>query len=132
MGENNVNTENKYDNLISDKGLKEKLADTALALLANHKFISLEKDLKHLVVEFGYLFMPKERDHVSTLMKITTQKKLFQPSKVFYLGTQDGKLLLLNENFGEDMFRKVSQDMLIRHKVDMTTINRSEYIMELY
>jgi len=120
------------DNLISDKGLKEKLADTALALLANHKFISLEKDLKHLVVEFGYLFMPKERDHVSTLMKITTQKKLFQPSKVFYLGTQDGKLLLLNENFGEDMFRKVSQDMLIRHKVDMTTINRSEYIMELY
>ena len=132
MEENNVNIENTFNNVISDKALKENLADTALSLLASHKFISLEKDLKHLVVEFGYLLMPKDRDEVSTLMKVTTPKKLFQAPKVFYLGSQSGKLMLLNENFGEDMFRKVSQDMLTRHKVDMTTINRNEYIMELY
>ena len=130
MEENNIN--NTFDNIISNKAIKEQLADTALALLASHKFISMEKDLKHLVVEFGYLLMPKDCDEVSTLIKITTPKKLFQSQKVFYLGSQAGKLMLLNENFGEDMFRKVSQDMLMRHKVDMNSINRNEYIMELY
>ena len=127
MEENNI-----FDNIINNKAIKEQLADTALALLASHKFISMEKDLKHLVVEFGYLLMPKDRDEVSTLIKITTPKKLFQSQKVFYLVSQGDKLLLLNESFSEDMFRKVSQDMLMRHKVDINTINRNEYIMELY
>ena len=65
-------------------------------------------------------------------MKITTPKKLFQSQKVFYLGSQAGKLMLLNDSFGEEMFRKVSQDMLLKHNVDINSINRNEYIMELY
>lgn len=121
-----------FENGIKNRELKEQLADTALSLLASHKFISLEKDLNHLVVEFGYLLLPKDSDKVSALIKVITPKKIFQPSKVFYLGTQDGNMMLLNEKFNEEMFRKVSYDMLTMHGVDLNTINKNEYIMELY
>ncbi len=132
MKDNSINIDNTFDNIINNRAIKEQLGNAALALLVSHKFISMEKDLNHLVVEFGYLLMPKDSNDVSTLMKITTPKKLFQSQKVFYLVSQGDKLLLLNESFSEDMFRKVSQDMLMRHKVDINTINRNEYIMELY
>lgn len=40
--------------------------------------------------------------------------------------------MLLNEKFNEEMFRKISYDMLTMHGVDLNTINKNEYIMELY
>lgn len=76
--------------------------------------------------------MPENHDDVCSLLKITTPKRLFQSQKVFYLGVQKGKMLLLSKDFDEDNFRKISNDMLTMHKVDLNTINRNNYIMELY
>ena len=95
--------------------------------MANDKLISLDKDLKHLVVEFGYLFLPENSNNVSdvkTLLKVMPPKKMFQSQKTYYLATQDGKLLLLNERFNEAIFRKISNDVLLMHKVDLNTIDK--------
>ena len=92
----------------------------------------MEKDLKHLVIEFGYLLLPEDHNKVSALLKVITPKRIFKEQKVFYLGVQEGNMLLLNEKFDEAMFRKVSHDMLTMHKVDLNTINRNDYLMELY
>ena len=103
--------------------------------MANDKLISLDKDLKHLVVEFGYLLLPENSNNVSdvkTLLKVMPPKKMFQSQKTYYLATQDGKLLLLNERFNEAIFRKISNDVLLMHKVDLNTIDKKDYTMELY
>ena len=131
----NMNISNPDKNVIQNKALKENIADAALSILANDRLISLEKDLKHLVVEFGYLFLPENSNNVSdvkTLLKVMPPKKMFQSQKTYYLGTQDGKLLLLNESFNEAMFRKISNDVLLMHKVDLNTIDKKDYTMELY
>ena len=88
-----VRSKETFENGIKNRELKEQLANTALSLLSSHKFISLEKDLNHLVVEFGYLLLSKDSDEVSALIKVVTPKKIFQPSKIFYLGTQGGNRL---------------------------------------
>lgn len=75
MKDNSINIDNTFDNIINNRAIKEQLGNAALALLVSHKFISMEKDLNHLVVEFGYLLMPKDSDDVNTLMKITTPKE---------------------------------------------------------
>ena len=41
-------------------------------------------------------------------------------------------MMLLTENFDEDKFRNISNDMLNMHKVDLNTINKKDYIMQLY
>lgn len=76
-------TKEPFENSIKNRELKEHLANTALALLAIHKFISLEKDLNHLVVEFGYLLLPKDSDKVSALIKVITPKKYLRHQKFF-------------------------------------------------
>lgn len=124
--------ENKiFKNVISNRELKENLADTALSVLANQKLISLPKDLKHLIVEFGYLLLNDKEEPVA-MFKVMPPKKMFQSQKTYYFGTQDGKLLLLNENFNEDTFRKIQNDMFVMHNIDVININRNEYKMELY
>lgn len=127
-----INSKKPYENGIKNKQYKEKLADTAIALLVNKKLISMEKDLKNLIVEFGYLLLPDNHDEVSSLLKITTPKRLLQNQKVFYMGVQKGKMMLLTENFDENTFRKISNDMLNMHKVDLNTMDRKDYIMQLY
>jgi len=120
------------ENGIKNKQYKEKLADTAIALLVNKKLISMEKDLKNLIVEFGYLLLPENHDEVSSLLKVTTPKRLLQSQKVFYLGVQKGKMMLLTEGFDESTFRKISNDMLNMHKVDLNSLDKKDYIMQLY
>lgn len=128
----NMNINNPMVNIITYKNAKEQLAEAALAILASNNLISMEKDLKHLVVEFGYLLSSEDGNKISTLLKVIIPKRMFKEQKTFYLGTQDGKLIILNENFNETMFRKVSNDMLTMHRVDLSNINSSDYIMELY
>lgn len=127
-----TNISNPFDNVITNRQLKEQVGDSALALLANNKLISLEQDSKHLVIEFGYLLLPKDIDKPAALLKVITPKKLFKASKVFYIALQKGEMMILGDNFNEEMFRKVSTDMLTMHNVDLNTINKNEYIMELY
>lgn len=124
--------ENKvFENAITNKQLKESLGDAAIALLVNQNLITLEKDLKHLVIEFGYLFI-NHQNQPSAMLKMTIPKKLFKPERIYYFGTQDGKLLLLDNNFNEETFRKIQNDMFVMHKVDVININRNDYKMELY
>lgn len=124
--------ENKvFENAIKDLKLKESIGDAAISLLATQKLIDMPKDLKHLVVEFGYLFI-NDKNEPSTMLKIVTPKRLFKQSKTFYFGSQDGKLMLLNNNFNEETFRNVQNDMFVRHQVDIININRNDYKMELY
>ena len=124
--ENNV-----FKNVITDLKLKEHFGDEAISLLANQKLIELPKDLKHLVVEFAYLLMNNSEQPI-TMFKVVTPKRLFKQSKTYYFGTQDNKLLLLNENFNEETFRKIQNDMFVMHQIDVININRNDYRMELY
>lgn len=126
------NISNAFENVINNRHLKEQLGDSALSLLSNNKLISLEKDTKHLIVEFGYLLLPKDSDKPSSLLKIVTPKKLFKQSKVFYIAIQKGEMMILDNNFNNEMFKKVSLDMLTMHGVDISAINKNEYVMELY
>lgn len=120
-----------FENVISNKELKENLADAALSVLANLKLIELPKDLKHLVVEFGYLFMTPNSGP-SVMLKVMPPKRLFKPQKTYYFGSQDGKLLFLNSGFTEETFRQYQSDMLNRHQVNYALEDKSKYKMELY
>lgn len=121
-----------FKNAIKNRELKEQIGDSALSLLANNKLIELDKDSKHLVIEFGYLLLPNDTDKPAALLKIITPKKLFNASKVFYIAIQKGEMMILDEKFNEEIFEKVSTDMLTMHGIDISTINKNEYIMELY
>ena len=120
-----------FENAIGNKELKENLGDAALSILANLKLIELPKDLKHLVVEFGYLFiMP---DGVpSVMLKVMPPKRLFKPQKTYYFGSQEGKLLFLNSDFTEETFRKYQSDMFNKHQVNYALEDKGKYKMELY
>lgn len=119
----------EFENAITDKKLKEQFGDLALGFLANQKLIELNQGLKHLVVEFGYLFKTNNPNN-----KFSTMFKVILPNaeKIFYFGTQDGKLCLLNDNFTEETFKKIQKDMFKMHKVDIDNINLNDYKMELY
>jgi hypothetical protein len=121
----------KFRNEITNKALKENLGDLAISLLVNQNLISLEKDLNHLKIEFGYLLMNRSDEPVA-MFKVTLPKKLFKSQKTFYFGTQEGDLLLLNQEFTEDTFRKVQKDMFAMHGLDIKNENLKSYIMELY
>ena len=127
----NMNLNEVFDNVITNKQYKESIANEALAMLLNKKLIT-NNNLKNLIVEFGYLLLPKNKNNVSTLFKVIIPKKLFQNKKIFYFGTQENKLLLLNQDFNEALFKKISYDMLTMHKVDLNSINSKDYMMQLY
>ena len=118
-------------NGIMRKDLKESFGNFAIALLHNYNFISSSKDLRHVVVEFGFLLIDS-LGRPETMFKLTIPKKLFHPQRTFYFGTQDGKLLLLNEKFTEEAFRAIQNDMFITHGIDADTEDPRNYIMELY
>ena len=122
----------KFENVITDKKLKENFGDLAISLLANKGEIDVKSDLKHLRVEFGYLFKRQNQDRFETMFKMILPNKIFKSERVFYFGTQDDKLILLNDKFTEDTFRKIQSDMFSMHNVDAQNLNRRDYIMELY
>lgn len=76
--------------------------------------------------------MKNDRDMPITMLKVMPPKKCLVNKKVFYFGSQDNNLLLFNDSFNEDMFRKIQNDMFVMHNVDVGSINWNEYKMELY
>lgn len=116
------------ENVITDKKIKEEFGDMAISILVNKSELDLKSDLKYLRIEFGYLFKRPNNNTIEAMFKITIPKK----EKVFYFGTQDGELLLLNNQFTEDTFRRIQSDMFSIHNIDVQNINKSDYIMELY
>ncbi len=125
----NSNVKNPFKNVIADKKTKEDIGDGVLAYLVNAKEITKE-DFKNLKIEFGYLFLDDDNE-VNTLLKVIVPKKLFKHEKVFYIAIQKKRLMLLGDNFTEQLFRKTSQDMLVMHKVDLNNKNNNDYFMEL-
>ena len=125
----NNNLSNPFQNVITNQQAKENIGDNVLAYLINIKKITTN-DFKNLVIEFGYLFLTHDNTY-SSLLKVILPKKLLRPQKIFYIGIQQGKIMLLDNNFNENMFKKVSQDMLAMHKVDLNSINPKDYSMEL-
>ena len=117
-------------NGITDKRLKENFGNLAISLLVQKKLISASKDLRHLMVEFGYLFLDN-RSGPQAMFKLTTPKRFLHPQRTFYFGTQNGHLLLLNEQFTEAAFRKIQHDMFIMHGIDAKAVNPQEYLMDL-
>lgn len=122
-----VNLENSYKNIINSSEYKEHIADTALSVLANNNLISFENDLKNLRVEFGYLLI-SDGGVISSLLKVIVHNG----KRVYYFGISKGQLNLLDEKFNDDMFKKISYDMLTMHKVDINSENPNDYVIELY
>ena len=125
----NSNLSNPFKNIITNQQAKENVGDTVLAYLINLKKITT-KDFKNLIIEFGYLFLDNN-DAYSSLLKVIVPKKVLSPQKIFYIAIQKEKIMLLENNFNENVFKKVSQDMLVMHKVDLKGINTKDYVMEL-
>lgn len=124
--------ERVFENIIKDKKTKEYFADLAISMLAKAKIIEISNDLKHSVVEFGYLFKTNDKYQVTTMFKLTIPKKDLKPERTFYFGMQEGRLYCLNEKYTEELFRKVQRDMFRMNNVDINTINKNDYIIELY
>lgn len=120
-----------FENAIENKELKENLGDAALSVLANLKLIEMPKDLKHLIVEFGYLLI-KPDGEICTMLKVMPPKRLFKPQKTYYFGSQEGKLMFLNETFTEETFRKIQNDMFNMHNINYALEDKNKYKMELY
>ena len=128
----NNEVENPFKNIINDKIQKEEIGDTIIAFLENQKLIDIKKELKHLLIEFGYL-LKDNNNEIVTLVKVKTPSKLLKKEKIFFLAMQQGELILLDNNkFNELVFRKVSDDMLKMHNVNMDSLNPKDYFMELY
>ena len=126
-----MNEDIVFKNEIDNKQLKVNLGDAAIAVLTNLKLIKLPKDLNHLIVEFGYLLV-KPDGEICTMLKVMPPKRLFKPQKTYYFGSQDGKLMILNESFTEETFRKIQTDMFNMHKINYALEDISKYKMELY
>ena len=118
-----------FKNVITDQQAKEKIGDNVLAYLININKIT-KNDFKNLIIEFGYLFLDNNNTY-SSLLKVIVPKKVLSPQKIFYIGIQQEKIMLLKNNFDENMFKKISQDMLVMHKVDLNSMNPKVYSMEL-
>ena len=67
----------------------------------------------------------------NSLLKVVLPPNELGTSKIFYIGIQDKHIMLLENEFNEDMFKKTSQVMLTMHKVDLNSINKKDYYMQL-
>lgn len=121
-----------FKNAIGNRKAKEYIGDVAISILTEKRLISIPRDLDHLVIEFGYLFLKEGGGTPITMIKVLTPKRLFKKQKVFYMGSQDDDFLLFDDSFDENTFRKIQKDMFVKHNVDISTINWNEYKMELY
>ena len=124
-----VNIDNPFKNIITDKTAKVDVGDHVLAYLVNQNILD-KQELMNIAVEFGYLLLDDD-NHYSSLLKVIVPQNQFGPTKIFYIGIQKERILLLDNNFNEEMFKKVSNDMLVMHKVDINNKNEDDYIMHL-
>ena len=91
-------------NMIDNRDLKVKLADTALGLLVQGEDY---EELANTQVTFGYLF-DLDGHGLEALYKLTTDKT------VAYFAAQGDKLMRLN--FNEDLFNSTVEGFLSMHK----------------
>lgn len=129
MNENKV--EKPFKNIIDDRKRKEEVGDIILAYLTNQNLINMKKDFNHLTIEFGYLFQDND-NNIVTLVKVETPSRLFKKNKTFFVAYQENKLMLLTNGFDYVLFKKTSEDMLKMHNVDLNSLNKKDYFMELY
>ena len=129
MNENKV--EKPFKNIIDDRKRKEEVGDIILAYLTNQNLINMKKDFNHLTIEFGYLFQDND-NNIVTLVKVETPSRLFKKNKTFFVAYQENKLMLLTNGFDYVLFKKTSEDMLKMHNVDINSLNKKDYFMELY
>ena len=116
MNENKV--EKPFKNIIDDRKRKEEVGDIILAYLTNQNLI-------------GYLFQDND-NNIVTLVKVETPSRLFKKNKTFFVAYQENKLMLLTNGFDYVLFKKTSEDMLKMHNVDINSLNKKDYFMELY
>ena len=76
-------------NGITDKRLKENFGNLAISLLVQKNLISASKDLRHLMVEFGYLFLDN-RSGPQAMFKLTTPKGFCTRSEPSILARKTG------------------------------------------
>lgn len=126
MTEQNV----MYTNAITDKKLKEHVADQALALLLNNGLMT-PGEMPRVKIEFGYLLVSNSGD-VCTLFKVIISRKivLLMP-RTYYFGSSNGNLSLLDSSFTEITFDQVTLDMTKMHPGIDFTANRNSYYMEM-
>ncbi len=123
--------EKPFKNIIDDRNKKEETGDLILKYLTNQNLINMKKDLNYLTLEFGYLFQDNDNNIVA-LVKVQTAGGLFKKKKTFFVGYQQNNLMLLGNGFNDILFRKTSDDMLKMHNVDMSSLNKKSYFMQLY
>lgn len=91
-------------NEITNKDLKEMLADTALGILVQGEDY---EELAGTTVQFGYLF-DIDNHGLEALFKITTDKT------TAYFAAQGEKLILLN--FNDELFQSTTETFLSLHE----------------
>lgn len=91
-------------NEITNKDLKEMLADTALGILVQGEDY---EELAGTTVQFGYLF-DIDNHGLEALFKITTDKT------TAYFAAQGKKLILLN--FNDELFQSTTETFLSLHE----------------
>ncbi len=125
----NSNISIPFKNIITDKQAKEDIGDNVITYLINSKKITTN-DFKNLIIEFGYLFLDNDNNY-SSLLKVIVPGKLFKSERVFYVAIQKKSIMLLENGFDDNQFKKISQDMLVMHKVDLNSIDSKDYSMQL-
>lgn len=92
-------------NLVYDQQLKERLANTALKMLADNNLITND-DYKGLSLHMGYIFLTEE-EKVEALFKICFS------GKTHYFAAQKGSLMAVNLN--EEMYQQTINYMVANH-----------------
>jgi hypothetical protein len=96
---------------IGNKVSKEKLIE-AKEILATLAMKQLQKgadiiEFENIKVEFGYIYL--RGDEYESLFKVMTNKK------TVYFAVQQGKLILLQDTFNEDLFQGTIDGMISLH-----------------
>lgn len=126
MTEQNV----MYANAITDKKVKEHVADQALAILLNNGFITHD-EMGRVKIEFGYLMVSNSGEVCAMFKVIISEKIVLLMPRTYYFGANNGNLSLLDSSFTEITFDQIKLDMVKMHPEIDFMANRNSYYMEM-
>ena len=126
MTEQNV----MYANAITDRKLKEYVADQALAILLNNGLMTPD-EMGRVKVEFGYLTVSNSEEICAMFKVIISEKIVLLMPRTYYFGTNSGNLSLLDSSFTELTFDQIKLDMVKMHPGIDFMANRNAYYMEM-
>ena len=118
MTEQNV----MYANAITDKKVKEHVADQALAILLNNGFITHD-EMGRVKIEFGYLMVSNSGEVCAMFKVIISEKIVLLMPRTYYF--------LLDSSFTEITFDQIKLDMVKMHPEIDFMANRNSYYMEM-